>query len=84
MVLYYKQAIDISVEIQEIFEQMFAISGETQEEELQQLAVQLRESVKRVISVFCQKLGDNLPELKILFVRLYGIIEKEKCQGRII
>ena len=54
MVLYYKQAIDISVEIQEIFEQMFAISGETQEEELQQLAVQLRESVKRVISVFCQ------------------------------
>lgn len=26
MVLYYKQAIDISVEIQEIFEQMFAIS----------------------------------------------------------
>lgn len=83
MELYYKQAVDISVEIQEIFERMFAISGESQEGELQDLTEQLKESVKRVISVFCRKLGDNLPELKALFVRLYSIIEKEEVKKEV-
>lgn len=77
MELYYKQAVDISVEIQEIFERMFVISSESQEEELKELTGQLKNSVKKVISVFCDKLGDNLPELKMLFVRLYGIVERE-------
>ena len=45
MELYYKQAVDISVEIQEIFERMFAISGESQAAELsRELAEQERKA----------------------------------------
>ena len=63
--LQYKQAINISFELQEIFRQVFMISTNTvQQTELNNLTGQLIDRVKKVIHIFCRDLEDDMSDLK--------------------
>ena len=62
----YKQAIDISAQIQDIFNQVFAILNTNHEVEIEELTEQLKGSIKKVINIFCRQLGDNDSKLHFL------------------
>lgn len=70
MKLRYKQAVEISIDLQAIFNQVFALSAESCDAELEELTEQLKNSVKNAIYEFCSRLGDKYSELKMLFVQL--------------
>ncbi|MCI8494285.1 MAG: adenylyltransferase/cytidyltransferase family protein [Lachnospiraceae bacterium] len=84
MKLQYKQAINISFELQEIFRQVFAISTNTvQQTELNNLTGQLIDRVKKVIHIFCRDLEDDMSDLKMLFTQLKEIIGTKNVTNEI-
>ena len=80
----FKQAIDISAQIQDIFNQVFAILNTNHEVEIEELTEQLKGSIKKVINIFCRQLGDNDSELKTLFTQLYEMIEAENIDKEMV
>ena len=82
--LQYKQAINISFELQEIFRQVFTMSTNTvQQTELNNLTGQLIDRVKKVIHIFCRDLEDDMSDLKMLFTQLKEIIGTKNVTNEI-